>query len=241
MVDATLTGALGNILNGIGAVGALGTAAYGLVDASKALGGGLSNPGFGYIRDAVTPLITVPDAGTAVFGPPQILATLRANWLNGMAKADQKAVAKSLIRLMLKPTTAGAMARATGVNPDHLTVAAQHIQDNDIITDQDTRALGSFDVAVSATLDLGYERGDQFYRNVAKVAAAACAIVLAIVGGWIVYGDKAAACGAVRCSTGDWLPLAILLGLVATPLAPVAKDLSTSLQAAVKAVGVFRR
>jgi hypothetical protein len=98
MPDNVLTG---NITNLIAAAGGLGTAAFGLVDASKAVAGGMSNPGFGYIRQAVEPFVGTATGGSATptaFGPASILATLRANWLNGVAKADQKAVAKSLIR-----------------------------------------------------------------------------------------------------------------------------------------------
>src|SRR5262245_32560916 len=104
MADDLLSGSLSNILNIVAAAGGLGTAAYGRVDASKAVAGGMSNPGFGYIRTAVKPLIGGADGaggGATAFGPVQILATLRANWLNGVAKADQKAKAKSLIRLGL--------------------------------------------------------------------------------------------------------------------------------------------
>jgi hypothetical protein len=46
----------GNIANAVAATGALGTAAFGLIDASKAIAGGMSNPGFGYIRKAVEPI-----------------------------------------------------------------------------------------------------------------------------------------------------------------------------------------
>lgn len=224
---ADLTTSLTEILNGIAAAGALGTAAYGLVDASKAAWGGMSNPGFGFIRDAVQSLIGKATAGGSVFGPTEIIATLRANWLNGVAKADQKAAAKALVRLMLKPETAQAMAIATGINSEHLQAAAQHIRDDADITPQDIKVLGAFDVVVSATLDLGYERGDQFYRNTAKVAACVCALALAAIGSHVIYGSVT-------------LP-ALFIGIVATPLAPIAKDLSTSLSAAVKAVGSFKR
>ena len=227
-----LTDSLAKILNCLAAAGALGTAAFGLVDATKVIKGGLSNPGFGFIRDAVLSLIGPVAASRTVFGPAEIVETLRANWLNGVAKADQKAAAKALIRLMLTPATAEAMAGATGVNAEHLRVASEHIREDADITPQDIKVLGAFDVVVSATLDLGYERGDQYYRNAAKVAAALFALVLAAVGGYFVYGAKPAS---------SWLPLALLIGVVATPLAPIAKDLSTSLSAAVKAVGSFKR
>ena len=37
------------------------------------------------------------------------------------------------------------------------------------------------------------------------------------------------------------LAVAVMVGLVATPLAPVAKDLSSALQSAVKAASAFKR
>src|SRR5215813_6613461 len=90
----------------IAAVSALGTAAFGLVDATKVFGGGVSRAGFGYVDQAVRPYISFTTPQEGVFGTQQIIDTLRANWMNGMAKADQKAAAKSLIRLMVKPDTA---------------------------------------------------------------------------------------------------------------------------------------
>jgi hypothetical protein len=107
-----VSGQLPSIPEFIAAAGALGTAAYGLVDASKFIAGGMSNPGFGFIRKAVRPLL----GAAGDYGPEQILATLKANWLNGMAKADQKAVAKSLIRLGLTSGKAELLAKATGVD-----------------------------------------------------------------------------------------------------------------------------
>ena len=214
----------------IAAAGALGTAAYGLVDATKVFGGGVSRAGFGYIHRAVAPYVTVANQGDAVFGSTQILDTLKANWMNGMAKADQKAVAKSLIRLVLKPTTAEKMAQLAGVDPAHLKAAAEKVYNGEPIADQDMKALGAFDVAVSATLDLGYERADQVYRNAAKIVAAIIALALAVGAALILPGFDARR-----------LLIAIMVGLVATPLAPMAKDVSSALQTAVKAVGVFKR
>lgn len=231
MFTGDLTDSLAKILNCLAAAGGLGTAAYGLVDASKMVKGGMSNPGFGFIRNAVMSIIGPVAASRTIFGPAEIIETLRANWLNGVAKADQKAAAKALIRLMLTPATAEAMAAATGVNAEHLRIVAEHIRDDADITPQDIKVLGAFDVVVSATLDLGYERGDQYYRNAAKMAAAGCALVLAVVGSYFVYGAT---------PVNTWLPLAIFIGVVATPLAPIAKDLSTSLSAAVKAVSSFK-
>jgi hypothetical protein len=233
--------AIDNILNAVAATGALGTAAYGLVDITKFFWGGISRVGLGDIARAVTPFIRVARPGQA-FGTEQILGTLQANWMNGMPKQEQKAVAKSLIRLLLKPETAAEMATAASVDPNDLEAAARRIFNNDPLTDEDMRALGAFDVAVSASLDYGYERGDQRYRNAAKTVAAVISVVLAFTAGAALYGKDGACSNAAMPCIGPYWPLAALLaGLIATPLAPMVKDVSSALQTAVKAMSPFKR
>jgi hypothetical protein len=243
MPDDLITANLASIGTLFGAAGGLGTAAYGLVDASKAFCGGMSNPGFGFIRRAVGPLLGPQGAGAGAFGPVQILATLRANWLNGVAKPDQKAIAKSLIRLGLTPGNASQLATATGVDANELFTAARNIANGNPLTQQDINVLGRFDAVVSAILDLGYERADQLYRNSAKVVAAAVAIVLAVIGGGIIFfsGASQTPPSIEGYLSSKLFLLAIVIGAMSTPLAPVAKDLSSSLQAAVKAVSAARR
>jgi hypothetical protein len=245
MTDDLLSGNIGNILNFLAAAGGLGTAAYGLVDASKAIAGGMSNPGFGYIRNAVEPLVGAAGAagggGATAFGRSQILATLRANWLNGVAKADQKAIAKSLIRLGLTPENAPRLAAATGVDAAHLTAAARSAHDGQPLTQQDIDILGEFDAIVSAVLDLGYERADQLYRNAAKIVAALVAMLLSAIAGGLIYYHNSEHPSLGEYVFSNRFLLAVFVGAISTPLAPIAKDLSSSLQAAVKAVGAIRR
>jgi hypothetical protein len=220
---------LTRILDLIAAAGALGTAAYGLVDASKAVCGGVSNAGFGDVSRHVHPLI----GSAGAFGEADVMATLHANWLNGMAKADQKAAAKSLIRLCVTPENAVNLAKATGIDGTGLKDVAQLIKDGAALQDKQITLLGRFDAIVGAILDAAYERGDQRYRNTAKIAACGFAVALALAGGWVNYGDA--------FSDPKNFLTALLIGLISTPLAPIAKDLSSSLQAAVKAVGVLKR
>src|SRR5690349_124666 len=100
-----------NVGNIVGAVGALGTASFGLVDATKLFGGGVSLAGLGFIESAVEPFSEgeVDDA-------ERLRRTLRGNWINGSALGDQKAIAKSLIKVRLSTTNAQAFAKATGVD-----------------------------------------------------------------------------------------------------------------------------
>lgn len=236
--DAMLSGRLGNILNFISAAAGLGTAAMGLVDASKAFWGGPSNFGFGCIRNAVDPFFFQgPGAPTIFFGKAEALQTLKANWLNGVAKAEQKAKAKALIHLGLTQGNAAALARAAGVDAAKLTSLAQKTAAGTAPTQEEINVLGQFDVVVSAMLDAAYERGDQIYRNASKVLAMLVATILGGIGGWLVFCPKS---DCHYIGTSEFF-LSLLVGLSATPLAPIAKDLATSLQSAVSAVRAAKR
>jgi hypothetical protein len=209
------------------AVGGLGTAAYGVVDAMKAFGGGISNRGFGDIREIVTKFIppSPADKIESAHSLPSALATLRANWINGMPTADQKSVAKALIKLNLTRANAGKMAETAGVDADRLTAVADKLVTGESLVPEETDAYGRFDLLWSAQLDQGYQIGDQRYRNSAKVLAIPVAIALALLGAWAIDGKGFDAQEALKAFAG---------GLLATPLAPVAKDLSSTIQAGAK-------
>ncbi|MGO9604396.1 MAG: hypothetical protein ACLQAT_13545 [Candidatus Binataceae bacterium] len=244
MPDELLSQSLANISKFMAAAGALGTAAYGLIDSSKAIAGGMSNPGFGYIRKEVERILgsaAEKSGGAGGLPDADILATLRANWLNGVAKSDQKAAAKSLIRMRITPENAEQLANATGVDATALKDVAQHIRNGDQLTQKDINLIGRLDTVVSALLDLGYERADQFYRNSAKLAATFVAVALAVVGGGLIHHNSNPSVAiSGYFGSSDFL-VALLVGAISTPLAPVAKDLSTALSTAVKAVGAVKR
>jgi len=226
MADAAASDILINNLGSIiAAVAALGTASMGLVDATKAFWGGPSNFGFGAIRTGITPFLpSTPDA--KAFSRAVALQTLKANWMNGVPKADQKAKAKALIHLGLSQNNAAALANTAGVDPGKLTSLAKKTESGETPTPDEINVLGQFDVVVSAVLDNAYERAEQQYRNASKLLASIVSTVLGVVGSWLI-------------GASGWLGL--IVGLTATPLAPVAKDLATSLQAAVTAVQAVRR
>jgi hypothetical protein len=225
-----LDGSLTEITSLLAAAGALGTAAMGLVDTTKVFGGGPSNFGFGYVAEGLDSFLSPLANNPAAFGKAQVLQTLKANWLNGVAKADQKAKAKSLVHLGLTRGSAPALANAAGVDAAMLQSLAEKTAAGEPVTQEELNVLGQFDAVLSATLDAAYERGDQKYRNANKLLSMVVSTVLGGVAGWIIFGLDANA-----------VPLSLLLGVVATPLAPVAKDLATSLQTAVSAVGALKR
>jgi hypothetical protein len=217
-----------DIPGAIAAIGALGTAAFGLVDASKALWGGPSNLGFGFIKECLEPFanaLAVADT-SGVHGRDTFLNTLKANWLNGVPMADQKTTAKALIHLGLTAANAPALATATSLDAALLTAVATKIQAGGPLDPADVTMFGRFDAIVSAKLDTGFERADQRYRNAAKALSFGVSVVLGLVAARII---------------GVAMGEGLLIGVVATPLAPIAKDLASSLSAATKAISAVRR
>ena|SRR5581483_3700651 len=166
------------------AVGGLGAAAYGLVDATKAFGGGVNHIGFHCIRKAVDDL-TAPEEPGKALSQKQIVAALEANWMSGTDLVRQKEIAKSLIKI------------------------TRHSDAGD----------PNFDLIVTAVLDEAYERASQQYRNWTRAMAALFAIALAVASGRALGRNPVES---------------VLIGLVATPLAPIAKDLSTAISVAAR-------
>jgi hypothetical protein len=228
------TATLTQVTVAITAVGALGTAAFGLVDASKLVPGLIPSSGFAFIRKLVTQL--APESrGTVSQGSaltaPAITDTLHANWVNGMALADQKSVAKTLIKLRLNAETAPDLAILTGVDESVLTSVAKKLANGEAMTQPEMDTYGRFDILLATFIDRAFQKADQRYRTTAKTAACLVAIVLAEAAAYFL-GMLAANGIPIWNNIG----IAALVGVVATPLAPVAKDLATALNTAAKAV-----
>jgi hypothetical protein len=236
MADDLLSGDLKNILNLLSAAAALGTAAMGLVDATKAWNGGPSNLGFGHIKRALDRFLVAGPGQVPALGRAQILETLKANWINGVPKADQKAKAKALIHLGLTQGNAPALAAAAGVDGALLASLAAKTASGEPPTQPEFAVLGQFDAVLMAVLDIAYERGDQLYRNGSKALAMVVSTIIAVLVGWIGY--KELGWGYFGSSA---FALSFIIGLGATALAPVAKDLASTLQAAAGAMRLVRR
>ena len=213
----------------ITAVGGLGTAAFGLVDSFKALpGGGVSRAGLKFIRRIVTEL-TPPDPTFDQSGLSRqaVINTLTSQWINGTASDDQVTIAKAQVKLRLSTTTAPSLAKSTGVDAGILTAVAASIVSGTSLTPQQSDVYGRFDLMLTTLLDQAYQRADQRYRNVSKLVAVPVSVFLALAA-------HAAAPEAVSALQ------AALLGLIATPLAPIAKDLSTAIANSAQALQTIK-
>ncbi|HEV2202856.1 MAG TPA: hypothetical protein VGR73_23810 [Bryobacteraceae bacterium] len=218
------------------AIGGLGTAASGLVDATKVFWGGVNHIGFKGIRAAVTPL-TPSNTDTKqlvnALSQTRILATLQANWMNGTDLGSQKAIAKSLIKLNLNPGNASALAAATGVDSGVLAAVAANIAAGKPLEPAQSDVFARFDLIVTALLDEAYQRSDQVYRNGTRAWAVVASVVLALAGGIMLHAGSQL--------SGKDIAESLLVGLLATPLAPIAKDLSTALATAVNTLQLVKK
>ena len=210
------------------AVGALGTAAFGLVDTLKVLpGGGISRTGFKFIRKTILTLAPEVSSldGTGL-SRKSMLFTLESQWINGTDTASQINIAKSLVKLRLTPDTAAALATATAVDGAVLSAIATNILSGTPLTPQQSDVYGRFDVLLTSLLDQAYQRADQRYRNATKFAAVPISVALAVAAAYTIPGF----------SVGK----AVLIGLIATPIAPIAKDLASGIQTAVQALQAWK-
>lgn len=215
---------LGDVGAALAGLGALSTAAFGLLDALKAFDGGPSNIGAHRIHKALSPF---DDALAAALGADGWWPVIRANWISGVAKADQKAKAQALIKLGLGPSNAAQVATATHVDATALTAAIAKIETGAALSDADLNVLGRMNATIDALLDAAFERAEQEYRNVCRLLAGVLAVFLAF--GAREFWPAAAGPPPTALATA-------VVGLMAVPLAPVAKDLTSGLSAAMQAL-----
>jgi hypothetical protein len=215
----------------ITAIGGLGTAAFGLVDATKAFWGGANHLGFHGIRKTVIDL--TPGTPGQGFNQEKIVQTLKANWMNGTDLASQKSIAKSLIKLYMNQSNVSDLAKVTGVDSGTFSDIAKCFASGTPLSSSQSDVYARFDLILTTMLDEAYQRADQAYRNATRGIAAAVAIVLALIGGLILEN------GAVFTLRDIFASL--IVGLLATPLAPVAKDLSSALASAVNTLQLVKK
>jgi len=206
----------------IAAIGALGTAAFGIVDASKSALPFINHIGLSHIKKTID-LLTPGPAGVNSLGRRLILDTVEANWINGADLGRQKCTAVTLIQGHLIAANAQGMAQNTNVDSATLQAIVADTLAGLTLSPEETAVQCRFDLIVNTLIDEAYQRADEKYRNGTRSLAACVAVLLAFVGGWVLLGGRFWELDHVAC--------ALLVGLLAVPLAPMAKDVSSALAA----------
>jgi hypothetical protein len=218
-VPSTPADAIGTI---VAAAGALGTACFGIVEALKWTPVG--EAGFRQIKKLLGPDLL--GALQIAYGA-QYDQLLRAQYRQD--SQQQTLIAKSLrqgVRLGLTPANAAALAGYLGtVTAPSLLAAATNVANGVALATADQNAIGRFEMAVDARIDSALSQAQDVYLGTIRCAASVLAVVIAEAVQYML-GTSAVA-----------NPLtALLVGVVAVPLAPIANDVVSALQAATKAL-----
>jgi hypothetical protein len=214
-----------NIGAALGAIGVLGPASFALVDSLKILpNGGISNVGFASIERCLQAFFPNQTRRNATGGLKHLLDELHGNWISGRPLMDQKSMAKSLVELRLTGDTAAQFAQATDQDAVFLKVIGEKMASGARLEPAETNLLARFDLLLAAIIDDGYQHADHRYQNCTKFAAMMFSIVLGVLGGAAICTlDFSHYFG----SSDMWL--GVIVGFLATPLAPISKDLASAL------------
>lgn len=197
------------------ATGALGTAAFGIVEALKWTR--LGEAGFGAILKVLGPIVQLIQTA---YGP-DYERLLRAQY-RGDAR-DLTRTIRQGARVGLTPENATRAAEFLGmVDGASLAEAARQVAQGQELTAQLRNILGRFELAVDARIDAALMLAQNQYVGATRGSASIIAILIAIIVG--IYLGK------------EYFVQAILVGVAAVPLAPIAKDVVNALQSASKAI-----
>ncbi len=213
------------LVQAVAAVGALGAASVGLVDATKFARGGVSNAGYRALQAGLKPYAAAFRKAIGADWEDGF----RNAWLNGAAKADQLSGARNYIRLGLAQSTVDDLTPVIPVDVKAFRTAVGKIEAGKPLTPQEFDLVGRFDASVDARLGAAYDRAEQIYRSGARTAAGGVSIGLALLAWWIVLAADA-----------KYFGLSLLAGIVAVPIAPVIKDLLSALSASASAAKALK-
>lgn len=205
------------------AAGALGTAAFGIVEVLKWTP--LGAAGFGRVKGVLGPLLQALRRAYGT-GSEELL---RAAYRDGRGQGELRRLLRQGIRVGLHPDEAPRYAEHLGLGGgEALAHAAALLSRGDDLPTELRNVLGRFELAVDARIDAGLALAESTYVGSVRIAASLLALGLALLAAAVLRGEGTAV---------SW-GRALLIGIAAVPLAPIAKDLVSALQAA---AGALRR
>ena len=199
------------------AIGALGTASFGIVEGLKWTIVGLA--GFRQIRKLLGE--PVMQALHVAYGP-EYLSLLKAQYRANRAGGELPKSLRQGARIGLTPDTAEALASRIGVvGKKELKSVAAALEKGKTLSDSERNILGRYELALDTRIDAALALANDRYIGYMRVFASLVSIGIALsVRQWM---------------DGDWLR-AVIVGVAAVPVAPIAKDLASAIQSAAKAM-----
>ena len=206
----------------IGAAGALGTACFGIVEGLKWTR--LGEMGFGRLQR----ILGDPLKSTLVVAyGEQYEQLLRAQYREDWAHSDLPKTLRQGVRLGLDGANAAAVATFLGnVDPAALKAAAIKVEQCQPLTDTDRAAIGRYEAAVDVRIESALAQAQDDYLGAVRLTASVIAIGLAVLASILHSGPA------------GWQPwvTGVFVGILAVPLAPIANEVVSALQAATKAL-----
>jgi hypothetical protein len=218
-----LTDNLGNLVL---ATGALGVAAFGIVEGLKWTR--LGQSGFKKIEKTLGP--DLMEAFQRAYGANS-LDLLKAQYGTGRGAGDLPRTLRQGARIGLKSDNVAAIGYQVGVvDIAKLTDVVRKLESGTALSDAEKSVLGRFELAVDARIEAGLALAEQSYRGAMRMAAFVFSIILAFFVTGMLKNEGVSV---------NWL-VPFIVGVAAVPLAPIAKDVSKAIQSAAKAVRAVR-
>lgn len=228
------------LLTFIASAGALGTASFGIVEAFK--GGNLGLAGFSAIKNSLTAL----KAAFKVAYGDGYLEFFKDQYREKRTTGPLRKTIRQGARIGLNPDNAAEIASAVGnaVPPEDLVAVAQALVAGDELTPDQMRDLGRFELALDARIDACFSRAEIRYRTAMQKAASLVSIGLALVVAvaLIGFGEVQTGAGVADGDTQAFASVpaviltALIIGVIAVPIAPIAKDVTKAITAVTKAL-----
>jgi hypothetical protein len=208
------------------AAGAVGTAAMGIVEGCKSAH--FRPIGFSRFLKSIQ---WAEPALIRAYGPGQQDLVESLYRLN-RSKGDLPRILRQGVRIGLNETNAAEMEGVLlGAGRDDLPAIAKKASRGEELDKQERNLLGRFEVAADARIDAALSLAERAYKNGVRARAFVVALALSCGASFSLGATSTA------FSAFDRLVLALIVGLVAVPVAPIAKDVASGFKNAAKAIG----
>ena len=199
------------------AIGALGTASFGIVEALKWTPIGL----FGF--NQITKFLGEPimDALKLTYGP-QFLSLMKAQYRKDRMSGELPRTIRQGVRVGLTTNTADKLARQVAVvtSAELLGVCKGLVNPNGP-TKAQRGVLGRYELALDARIDAALSLANDRYIGWMRILSSFIAIIIALIVGYIQEIP---------------VPIVLIVGVTAVPVAPISKDLSGAIRSAASAM-----
>lgn len=208
------------------AAGAVGTAAMGIVEGFKSIK--LTPIGFNELYESID--WSRPAIGRAYGSDYSKL--LESLYRQNRSSGELPRILRQGVRIGMDTDNAKSMGEfLLGNGGESLSVIAGKIDQGEELDKMEKKILARFEVAADARIDAALSLAERAYSNGIRKWAFFVSLMLSLLAAFSLHwtlGDKFQSAMYIN---------AVIVGLVAVPLAPIAKDVAKGFQAAAKAIG----